>query len=399
MSSFVHFGCWNKNGCDGPYSNSDLTKVVDNLVQTQNNQHDFFVVAGDNYYAASVKHDTVEDKIVDVDELASGFTCLQKLTSKHHTPSNNNSKDINILMGNHDIVALKNVENDTRYYKKKDGTITPAEFPTDKCLIYDEQLKHASTFDFTSPARLLGTHTILLFINSSIIHTSSKKKDYSCGDNTNDQYDNIMKYYEQHLAGRHAPILNIIIIGHHPIFSSKLKNGSHKIQMFNSSGIDLIRRLYAAFTVDGRVPANYYLCADLHFYQTGHLTIIPQNGDPAIQINQVVSGTGGSELDNIVPPGGLAGFLPESDIRFNLVTYQSIRSHGYTIISDPLNNGQLNIEFKPVITQTGAGGRTQTRKQNKRITQRKSIKNKRFAQTKKKHKRQKKQLPVTSKKR
>ena len=33
--SFVHFGCWNKDGCGGSYSESALTQVINNLVQTQ----------------------------------------------------------------------------------------------------------------------------------------------------------------------------------------------------------------------------------------------------------------------------------------------------------------------------------------------------------------------------
>ena len=128
--------------------------------------------------------------------------------------------------------------------------------------------------------------------------------------------------------------------------------------MFDSHGIKLITQIYNAFKSDTHIPpANYYLCADLHFYQTGILTITQSDND-SIQINQIVSGTGGADLDTIVPPGKLTGGVPGTNTQFELTTYQSVKSYGYTIISDQLDNGQLSIIFKPVQSQPdGTGGR------------------------------------------
>jgi hypothetical protein len=175
------------------------------------------------------------------------------------------------------------------------------------------------------------------------------------------------------------------VVGHHPIISDKLKNGSSKVQKFNQQGITLINRLYSMFMVSGRKPVNYYLCADLHFYESGILTITNTDDNSSFQVKQIVSGTGGAELDTPTKPGTLS--MQVDNMKFELVSYFAVSSHGYVIVEDADNNGQLNINFNPVHVvppQIGAGRRRVIGKKTKRI-----MKSKKKSKTKRKSKQKK----------
>jgi hypothetical protein len=401
--SFVHFGCWNKDGCGGSYSESALTQVINNLVQTQNGKHDFFVIAGDNYYPKGIKSEGSQEKEkrINLEELASGFECLKQLKTKEQQ-SDKLNPDVNVLMGNHDIAVIHNEENDSYYTTITDKQSEPVrnEFPRDGCIIYDEQKKHNISFDFETPVRMLGEHTVVIFINSSIVHESSKKKDYSCsGDINVDQYSIIKSYYDNYIKIPYNQIVNVIVVGHHPIISSKLKKGSRKVQKFKPDGITLIHQLYSMFMVSGHTPVNYYLCADLHFYESGILTITNTDDNSSFQVKQIVSGTGGAELDTPTPPGHLSMSMPDNTNTFELelVTDDVNRSHGYVIVEDAHNDGQLNITFNPVEIdelkekkQSGAGRRRIIRKKTKkRMKIKKKSKTKRKRKTKRKSKQNK----------
>jgi hypothetical protein len=397
--SFVHFGCWNKDGCGGSYSESALTQVINNLVQTQNGKHDFFVIAGDNYYPKGIKSkvSTEKEKRINLEELESGFECLKQLQTKEQ--SNNPNPDVNVLMGNHDIAVIRNEENDSYYTTIVNKQSEPVrnEFPRDNCIIYKEQKKHDNSFDFETPVRMLGEHTVVIFINSSVVHESSKKKDYSCaGDHDVDQYSKIKSYYDKYINIPYTKIVNVIVVGHHPIISSKLKKGSRKVQKFNFDGIALIHQLYSMFMESDHTPVNYYLCADLHFYESGTLTITNTNDNSSIEVKQIISGTGGAELDTPNPPGHLS--MPDNSNTFELelVTDDVNRSHGYVIVEDVYNDGQLNITFNPVEIdelkekkQSGAGRRRIIRKKTKKIKSKKRSKTKRKRKTNRKSKQNK----------
>jgi hypothetical protein len=400
--SFVHFGCWNKDGCGGSYSESALTQVINNLVQTQNGKHDFFVIAGDNYYPKGIESEGSQEKEkrINLEELESGFECLKRLKTKEHPTKPN--PDVNVLMGNHDIAVLHNEENDSYYTTITDKQSEPVrnEFPRDGCIIYEEQIKYKSSFDFETPVRMLGEHTVVIFINSSIVHESSEKKDYRCaGDHNVDQYDKIKSHYDKHINIPYTQIINVIVVGHHPIISSKLKlkkgKVSRKVQKFNPDGITLIHQLYSMFMESDHTPVNYYLCADLHFYESGTLTITNTNDNSSFQVKQIVSGTGGAKLDTPNPPEHLS--MPDNSNTFGfgleLVTDDVNPSHGYVIVEDVHNDGQLTITFNPVeideLNQSGAGRRRIIRKKTKKIKSKKRSKTKRKRKTNRKSKQNK----------
>jgi hypothetical protein len=94
-------------------------------------------------------------------------------------------------------------------------------------------------------------------------------------------------------------IKNIIMIGHHPIVCIKKKEKDD--ESFNTSLTSDIHILFNDFFHSSVVsmfditdqPTYYYLCADLHLYQSGTITLHPSD----IVIHQYVVGTGGTPLD------------------------------------------------------------------------------------------------------
>jgi hypothetical protein len=104
-------------------------------------------------------------------------------------------------------------------------------------------------------------------------------------------------------------IENVIMFGHHPIVcikkkeidekSFKLKLNSDIHMQFNEFFQSGIVSLFDPATMP-KLPTYYYLCADLHLYQSGVITILPlpTNNYPSVtRIHQYIVGTGGTPLD------------------------------------------------------------------------------------------------------
>jgi hypothetical protein len=109
-----------------------------------------------------------------------------------------------------------------------------------------------------------------------------------------------------------SSIENVIMIGHHPIVCIKKKEvkteegNSFKVKLnsdihmqFNEFFQSGILSLFDPATIT-KLPTYYYLCADLHLYQSGVITILPlpTNKYPSdTKIHQYIVGTGGTPLD------------------------------------------------------------------------------------------------------
>jgi hypothetical protein len=107
----------------------------------------------------------------------------------------------------------------------------------------------------------------------------------------------------------------IIISGHHPIMSYKLKVNEEKPEKTRYEFIEgfplfieLLKEIHAQASASEAAAEGaqqqqqqqekieyYYLCADLHLYQKGTISLI--NNQEKMDIQQYVVGTGGAELD------------------------------------------------------------------------------------------------------
>ena len=215
---FIHFGCWNENKCnlEEEEPKNGLSSVVKSLLENKDPEIQFYVIAGDNYYP------TEEDdsKIFDYNNFKSGFDCLAKINK-------NNQKPIYLLMGNHDLVHKKDI-------KYKDTTVN-----IPRCQILKEQLSYNEYFDLKSIHKFLERQeTLLLFLNTTLYEENIKedttldcqqlyRSDYRS--DIRDNLESLVDFEERVLYNlvlyflEKYTLKNIILIGHHPIYSVKYK--------------------------------------------------------------------------------------------------------------------------------------------------------------------------------
>lgn len=311
---FIHFGCWNNSGCDstaGAVKSSDtaLTRVMKQIkknITSSQFQPEFITVAGDNYYPI-IKKDPVtkiKTKLLDEDDLLSGFECLPKDLKKY------------LLLGNHDLEALSNAKSN----------------PVSACQILDMQKDIESNpnnnfemDDLKSPFILntqLTDSTIVIMLDTSMYSNEDKslKKVEECYqrlfelhglDNPNkDTIKNVRELQKKRveafvdtLDGR---LKNIIVIGHHPMVCFKTDEVKDKVTGTKSKETETLvmnelnhlyfNSIYSKLKKNKRI--NYfYLCADLHQYQTGDIHMA-KNSDEVL-VKQFVAGTGGSQLEDL----------------------------------------------------------------------------------------------------
>lgn len=272
--SFSFFGCWNSGYCrENPFS-----YVSDHI---KKNDSDIVIVAGDNYYPEKSKDKTKtktktkgnKSKTFDERNFDSGFNCLVDI-----------NKPTYILMGNHDIQYEKTLLD-------SDGK------NLDMCHIIGRQLGEMSKKNLSFKERyLLTDNELILFLNTSL-YTSDKDEMLNCfqmykeGINQPSEEDIDSFIIEEYnfftdIIGNHLDKDKLIIVGHHPIVSVRDKK---KIECLSHDGLILLDELYALF----EMKEKFYLCADVHQYQTGVVTINDN------KIVQHVVGTGGTALDDV----------------------------------------------------------------------------------------------------
>jgi hypothetical protein len=356
MNSFIHFGCWNDGLCDINTNNNALSSVIKSIEKAK--PPSFYIVAGDNYYPKKDK-DKEKDKEKDKDkksktprlfvenEFDSGFNCLDSIQKK---------APMYLLMGNHDLKYEKNLisDNSTKL---------------DKCHIIKKQI--TKDFDTQSYAHLMSNHTICLFINT-VLYTDDRNESKDCISiyrnvklNTIEQYQNVDETVLVEILktiSRYHKLKNIIIVGHDPIVTRRLKKDKDKREPLHCDGLEFLNKLYNI------VPSanKYYLCADTHNYQEA--TIMLRNH----QIQQYVVGTGGTDLDREYIPNDNSLISLQNNYnglfyKLNLINI----SHGYLLCNED-SNGTLTFTFNAVHTQNKGKGTIKKvkKKDNTRRTKR-----------------------------
>jgi len=260
MSSFSFFGCWNQGFC----TNNPFRYVSEHIKE---NDTDFVIVAGDNYYPTKKGKKGKKEKIFDEDSFHSGFKCLLDI-----------NKETYVLMGNHDL----------QYEKKLYSKIAE---PLDKCHITKNQISNYKNDLIYDSQYYINGDSLILFLNTSL-YTSDKNKMFDCFKQYRYPYaksiDEIIEIERESLyeiANEFKYCKEIIIVGHHPMVSLRNKK---IIEHLNEDGLNLFDELYSLFQDKNK----YYLCADVHQYQKGTI----QHGKHTII--QYVVGTGGTKLDD-----------------------------------------------------------------------------------------------------
>jgi hypothetical protein len=360
---FIHFGCWNQGFCNKSDSanKEPLTKVMRQLNQTLQSQlgtdrknavYEFIVLAGDNYYPQKEKKDKgkdkgdkdkgdkgeksdkvkdkkeksekkIKEKIVRVENLRSGFECL---------PHN---IDIHVILGNHDLETTITGEKQLRIDAGHGASLRNE--PAGECSIINMEKEIIADLQSSALAgkevsfdlfkcRLFGKNTLVIMLDTSMYDVEDAESFLPCYNvKLGTNYTDINEVRELQKTGIVAKIAaytkkgtarqsianagsitstgiaNVVIIGHHPITGYKHKNAKTNIIPSPPLFINLLYDISREFTLAGAGadPNYYYLCADLHLYQCGKVTITPT--DPTMNtmhIQQHIVGTGGTELDD-----------------------------------------------------------------------------------------------------
>ena len=122
-------------------------------------------------------------------------------------------------------------------------------------------------------------------------------------------------------------INNILIIGHHPISGYKFKEEKNEDGLVIPAHIELLSDIIKFNTVlkeiyriaGGNDVNYYYLCADLHMYQEGDISLT--TNDSNMIIKQYIVGTGGTKLDDVIPDNIEFPTMPGITYTMNRVEY------------------------------------------------------------------------------
>ena len=325
ISRFTMFGCWNDGICmPGKPRQNGMSSVFNSLMVSEFNPA-LYIVAGDNYYPTTIRKADVKTKILDIGALESGFQCLTDLSTRDGTP-------VYLLMGNHDLQAEKDFG------------------PEKECEIIREELEliRGTAID-TSTMVLHSGDTVFIFLDTNLYEAKADSKYARCelvyradmetleGLSNKEIVDRITRAVQDRIAGtleeiaaRKTPILNVIVVGHHPILGTKRKEDKEtgaikpKTQRINDLGAHFVADCYRTFP-----GARYvYLCADIHQYQEGEVHIHGLERP----IRQYIVGTGGADLDELLPERGTV-------VKNGILTY----SYDRGIVS----NGYLNVHREP----------------------------------------------------
>jgi Icc-related predicted phosphoesterase len=362
INNFIHFGCWNNLNTkekDGKLKEIGCLKKVMELLKENLSGVDFIVVAGDNYYAKKEKrgNDNLKVKQILTEKLKNGFDKLPRelpiymILGNHDLETNLKNEQVVYYIDNEpeeeNSCAILNLENrfkgpNVSYEFFKDimtenGTLI---------LMFDSDIYSVDAI------RFLPCYSVFLGIENPTIEEIQKY-----------QYDLIIQSIN--LYNSAGNIKNLIMIGHQPITGFKLKDGEirqlNDIPFFKPVLIQIHKLL--PNTVN-----YYYLCADLHLYQHGTITLKYQDleQEKEMIISQFIVGTGGTELDKPIPEE-ITSYTTET-INYNML--DSMAACGF--LKCKVDDLEPTFQFIS-IEQMGGKNKTKKRRRNKRKKTKKNI--------------------------
>jgi len=335
---FVVFGCWNHGTCNtcAPASNG-MSQVFHNLTLGNRNPKlapSFYIIAGDNYYPSktlvtSADGKRTKKKTFDRSALQSGFSCLEALTNQSNATAY-------VLMGNHDY-QLEDDFGDCRIVNAQQEFF---EKPATRLDTRTTMLRKGDTlFLFIDTNLYDGTVPAIQhkYAKCELAHQDAAKHG---AHEEHRAVNDMIAAQQSHLLDQvskiddKASIKHVFISGHHPILGVKSKKGKIKKQEMNKHGVQFVVHLLSLFPKS----KHYYLCADIHHYQKGTLTLAGLNGSA---VRQFIVGTGGASLDKEPPETGSRWTTEDGQVE--LLTEGSNVGYGYLEVQR--NDKQYEFQF------------------------------------------------------
>jgi len=342
---FVHFGCWNNLNKE-----NHVERVVQKIKKRKLN---FMVVAGDNYYPNKFVSESKKVKIINKEKLIRGFKILPK------------DVEINMILGNHDLETNVSQSEPDLFIEDKDKTNREKD-----CFILEtekEEAKENKKINFKIwDKKVLGS-TLILMIDTSMYADEKNVEEYMpCyqkyfKDITKEALlSNQQTFIVESIKNHPSKLTDLIIIGHHPIIAVKSKASKKKKDKDSKKSTTEENKLHVLddiphfhkvlkdikTAVDIKNTNNastmyHYLCADLHLYQEGVVTI------DGMEIHQYIVGTGGADLDDEIPPEAINKKYENGDIAYSLIKTQ--RNFGYLECEN--KSSKWNFKFVSVEEQ------------------------------------------------
>lgn len=351
MKSFIHFGCWNNLNIkekEGKIKEIGCLKKVMKLLKANLSGVDFIVIAGDNYYPKKEK--TIEGekkKLIIPSKLEEGFNLLPK------------EIPIVMILGNHDLETNLNPRKPKLFIEEN-----PEE--SRSCSILElEKLSKGSNIEYTFfKDQMMDNGTLVIMIDSDVYSIDAYKflpcyniflsENFESIEEVKEyQYNLIFQKINQYNAI--GSIKNLIIIGHQPITGIKYKDGVKQPPLNDIPYFKPV--LLEIYNLLGSEINYFYLCADLHLYQEGLITLKNEQEQKEMKIKQFIVGTGGTELDDAVPED--INFVSSSET----IDYQMISSKQECgILKCEVDDLEPTFEF---ISIEQKGGRKKTKKRRK----------------------------------
>ncbi len=262
------FGCWNRKVNEN--GKIPMEYVIENI-ESKEQEFNHLVVLGDNYYGKKQKIEIngVQVKTVEhiQDDLEYGFNLIEKLKIPKKY----------LIMGNHDIEDTLDKE----------------------CVGLQTQVNKVSKFNIMFPfySKIItlsnGTKIKYIFIDTTVY---SIKANPSCYDKVlNKNSKKIIQEQNKFIVDElsDSSIKYFIFFAHEPLYSLKTKifvedNLPHLVD-------DVLDDLAGIILSNSQGKNVFYVCADVHMYQSGTVTDKFNNS-----VKQIVCGTGGGEKDSFV---------------------------------------------------------------------------------------------------
>ena len=317
-NNFVFFGCWNNINC----KDKNVLNVRDTVLSLLKilKKNTKIILAGDNWY--SQKRDNKKYYLPEI--LISGYKKLFDV-----------SKDVSIVLGNHDINKPKDQKlcEDLGcmlflQVKAIENILSNSTDSTDNLNVTEMQLKPLYRFKkvklYSCEPRLVkqyNSNVYFLYLNTNIFLEDAE------------YIYNYIEKIEKLLTLKYISLL--YIIGHHPFFSYKPKDSDNgpseyfksvKELYFKKPAEDKIAAIYRFLDIFARYK-SIYLCADVHNFQ---ICKLHRN------IVMITCGTGGADRDEVNEPITSSSFpLNKSYTATDLYVHNS---YGFSDITYDNNN-------------------------------------------------------------
>ena len=263
---FATFGCWNKGCIEGTGQ-----FYVSKLLKEKENNYDFLIILGDNYYGKITiyEKDGQKEYIFSEDDkqMKNGFACIDKI----NLPKK-------LIMGNHDVMETVG--------RGCSGLKLQLKMPW-----YDVKFPFNFDYYYFLNSEKKYEAVLIIYVDTSL-YSDNIKDDcykYTTGKTKNELKINQKLFIDSIIkkAITEKSVSKILICGHEPLLVYRRKY--HETEFHTVIIKDLIDILFENIQKYSKVKFTY-VCADYHIYQN---TKIKKNG---LELEQFIFGTGGGIL-------------------------------------------------------------------------------------------------------